>query len=407
MKINYERLLQDYGRMAVVREGVRPDIGGGESMIKEHLKAKQIDPRNFDFGRLWAAAFGEGNFQRCRADRDYGAVRVMEGAGPVTTASFQSITKQIIQTMIMDEYESPEFVFSKLIPRKPSNESFEKMLGVSRMGNAVAIVKEGQKYPVAGMAESWQNLAETVLRGFMVQLTRQIIFFDKTGLVQQRAKAGARELGEDNELRAIDCVIDENTGAKSAALGGHRYHYEGSSIATYGNNSGSHSWDNLAGTNALVDWTDLDAADQLLAAMTDPKTSQIINIGPAKHLVCGRGLKMTALRNRNATEITVVTPGYATSGNPTETKVANPWGNQFEVVTNGFVESRLATDTHWFWGDITRAFAYVENWAPAVSFLGSGTQLEFEQEIIEQYKFNEYGNYTTVEPRAIVQCTVA
>ena len=60
-----------------------------------------------------------------------------------------------------------------------------------------------------------------------------------------------------------------NGGAKSAALGGHRYHWKGTSYGTYQTTT---PWVNVATSAGLVDWTDVEAAWLLLAQMVDPYT---------------------------------------------------------------------------------------------------------------------------------------
>ncbi len=371
--------------------------------IRESIAAKDLDIHSFSFEALLREAVGDGNFRLCKEQGGL-LTGLLEAAGPVTTANFQQIAGQIIYGLVMDSYNAPEYKFQKLIPTRQSIYSFEKIAGVSEIGDEVSTVAEGAEYPVAGVTEDFRHSAETQKRGFKVQLTREVLFFDRTNLVQQRCAAGGKSMAINREKRAVNTIIDENGGAKSAALGGHRYHYRNNAIATYGDSSGNHDWDNLAASNGLVDWTDLDAAQQLLNGMTDPNTAEPI-IFEAKHLVCAQQNELTALRIRNATEITVVTPGYATTGNPTETKVGNPFGNKFEVITSPYVAAQLATDTNWFYGDIVAAFEYVQNWPEEVKTLSSGTQLEFDRDIVQQYRFSEYGNYSTKEPRAMVRST--
>ena len=174
-------------------------------------------------------------------------------------------------------------------------------------------------------------------------------------------------------------------------------------IQTYGDNSGTHNWDNLAATNGLVDWTDVDAAEQLLAAITDPETGEPIILTP-RHIVVTRQLLYTARRVVNATEITVTTPGYATSGNPTDTKVANPVQN-YAIVSSQLLAARMATDTSWFLGDLTRAFAYMENWPLTVVQAPANSEAEFNLDVVMRFKASERGAAATLEPRAMVKCT--
>lgn len=372
-------------------------------LIHESVVAKDFDCREFDFGRLFAECFSWNDFHTCRSTGKL-AREVMEAAGPVMTSSFQGISGQVIYGLIMDDYQSPEFIFSKLIPTRKTDVQFEKIAGVSEIGDEAQIVKEGDNFPVVGMTEKYRHAPILRKRGFRVQLTREVLFFDRTSDVQRKASGGAKGMGQNREKRAVDCVIDENAGAASAIVGGHRWHYLGNSIATYGNNSGNHDWDNLAASNAIVDWTDLEAAELLFDALTDPVTAEPVVFTP-KHLVCATTNKQTALRIRNATEINVVTPGFATSGNPTETKVGNPYGNKFEVLTSPYVANRLATDTSWFYGDIQAAFEFVEAWPEEVKQLASGTQLEFDADIVQQYRFSHFADYSTKEPRAMTAST--
>jgi hypothetical protein len=203
--------------------------------------------------------------------------------------------------------------------------------------------------------------------------------------------------GVNREKRAIDCVIDENATA-------HRYNWRGTTIATYGDNSGSHTWDNLAASNALVDWTDLDTAEQVFNGITDPYTGEPVMIEP-KHLVITKQLEQTAMRILNATEIRVATPGWATTGNPTETLLQNPYRTKYMPVTSRLLAARLATDTTWFLGDISKAFRYRVAEPMNVAQAGANSEDEFKRRIVQQFRVNERGAYYTVNPRYMVTCT--
>lgn len=395
-KVHYTELVEDF----------KQNEPAAKARLREEVKKGSISYRDFDFGKLFIECFGWQQYLECRGNRDASAVKAMEHAGAVTTAAFQSISGQIVYSMTMEPYQSPDFKFTQLIPTRQTNIDVEKIAGITPIADEVAVVGEQELYPSVAVGQTWRHGPLLRKRGFKIALTREAIFFDRTGQLETMARDGGKAMGQNREKRAVDCVVDENGGAVNALSGGHRYHYRDNSIATYGNNSGNHAWDNLQASNALVDWTDLDSANQLLGLMTDPDTAEPIVL-QAKHLVCGLSLELAALRIRNATEITVTTPGYATTGNPTETKVTNPFGGRFEVVSSAYVDARLATDTHWFWGDLTKAFEYVQCWAPDVLSLGSNTQLEFDRDIVQQYRWYEMGNYSTKEPRAVIQNTVA
>src|SRR5205807_854894 len=116
------------------------------------------------------------------------------------------------------------------------------------------------------------------------------------------------------EKRLIDAFLDQNVTT-------HRYNWKGTTYATYQSAS---PWINvIASGNPISDWTSVDAAEQVLAAIRDPWTGEPIMIQP-KDLVVSRSKLYTARRVVTATEIEVMTPGFATSGSPTKTVSPNP-----------------------------------------------------------------------------------
>lgn len=393
-RVNYQNLIRVYEAKGT---------GEANRLVLEAFRKKHADPHNVDFGALFAECFGWNDFHHCRSTGKM-ACEVMEAAGAVMTTAFTSISQQAITAMIMDGYESPEFVFSRAIPERQSQHSFEKIPGISELGDEVTEVPEGEEYPLAGVTASYMHMPETKKRGFKVHGTREAIFFDKTNLIQTRCAGGSKSLGQNREKRAVDTIIDENGGAKSAVVGGHRYHYRGNSIATYGNSSGNHDWDNLQASNALVDPTDIDAALQLFNGMVDPDTGEPIVL-TARHLIVAQGTEMAARNIRDMTKRLVTSPGYATTGNPIQMEVTGNGLPPFEILTSPYVASRLATDTDWFFGDVSAAFEYIQNWPPEVKQLAGGTQLEFDRDIVMQYRFSEYGNYGTKNPRKMVKCS--
>ena len=138
----------------------------------------------------------------------------------------------------------------------------ERLSGVSELGDAAQVVNEGKPYPTAGVNEDWVDLPRMLKRGFIVPVTKEALFFDQTAQVLRNSSDLGRSFGINKEKRAIDCVIDENTTA-------HRYKWRDATYATY---QGTTPWINIKTGNALVDWTDIDAVEQLFANMTDPNT---------------------------------------------------------------------------------------------------------------------------------------
>ena len=374
-------------------------LGEFTENLSEGFRSRQYKPEDFDLGRLWEACFGWESFRQCRASREPLAnLTFQESAGAVATSSFSHITKQIIYSTFMEVLMSEDYPFQNLIPTVPTEFNGERIPGITQLGDVVAVRGETEAYPLAGVTEDYIDTPPTKDRGLIVPVTKEAIFFNRTGsLLLERVRDVARAAAINKEKRAIDAVIDENAGAVSASNGGHRYHWRGDSIATYGDNTGTHSWDNLTASNALVDWTDLDAAEQTLNTITDPHTGEPVEIEPT-HLIVTKQLEQTARRIISATEIRVATPGYATSGNPTQTIMSNPYANKYQVLSTRLLAARLATDTSWFLANF-RAWRYMENWPTEVMQAPSNSHDEFHRNIVQQYRVSERGAYTTVEPR--------
>lgn len=395
-KVNYEKLVEQFEKLGT---------GRAKKLLLESFKAGDAAPSDFDMGALFEACFGWHNFVACRRDKQVLVTDIMEAAGGVSNAAFTGISGQIVYAETLQKYEDEEFVFTKLIPERKSPYTFEKIAGITRIGGEVLKVPEGQPYPIAGVGQTWIHGPETEKRGLIIPVTREAVFFDRTGDLLDRCGEVGYWVGQEEEERAIDCVIDENGGAKSAAVGGHRYHWRDVSISTYNDNTGTHTWDNLAASNGLVDWTDLDAADQLLNAMTDPDTGKPA-VFDGKHLVVTKQNEKIAMFIKHATSLDRITPGYATTGNPTYNGGApNPWSSSFEIITSRLLAQRLATDTNWFYGDVKKAFFKAVNFPFQTMQAPANSHDEFHRDIVLQYRADARNNFGTREPRAMIRNT--
>lgn len=380
----------------------------GGTAVREVLTEDPKLARGLPMAKVFEACFSPEAWQRLRGmgareAMGQGLIRTLtEAEGAVSTSAFLNITGQIVYSWVMDPLPGEEdFPFTSLIPEVGPVVTLqeEKVPGLTQLGDVMQPRPEGDPYALAGFGEDWINRPAILDRGFIVPITWEAVFEDKTGKIQETTQRNGYWARINKEKRAIDCVIDENTTA-------HRYKWRGVTIPSYGDNSGTHSWDNLTASNALVDWTDIDNANQTFNALTDPYTGEPLNVMP-KHIVATMGLQQSALRILSATEIRVTTPGYATSGNPTQTVRDNPYRNYLQLVTSRLLAARLATDTDWFVGDITAYARYF--WAEKMETLQAPPDHpdNFHRRIVQQYRVNERGEYCVVQPRAMQKSTVA
>lgn len=408
MAVNHLLLVEDFRRaQADVVEARRRGEARENALIaqmRESINAGHMTPGEFDFGKLFIGSFGYHEFLACKEGKTSAQEvmqRVSESDAGVTTAAFQNISGQIMYSAMTQGYKSEDFVFA---PRIPEDKALildgEKMAGITEMGDISAVRKEDDPYEEAGVGEDWIFTPPVPDRGRIVSVTWEAVFNDRTGRVMEKAGKVGYWIGYGEEVLAIDAIVDENTTA-------HRYNWRTfGQIATYNDNTGTHTWDNKTASNALVDWTNINAAEQTMNAIVNPYTGTPI-LCEATELIVTKQLEYTAKRIMHATEIDVVTPGYATSGAPTKTRQANPVSNKYEVLTSRLLAQRTATDTDWFLANIAEAL--LRKVAEPLNAVRepSNSKDDFERRVVARFRANKRYAHVVKEPRLLHKSTVA
>jgi hypothetical protein len=358
------------------------------------LQKKDIHPREFSIRDLFESLVENGReLVRLFDPRHGDGNMIAEAAGAVTSSDFSSITGQIVYTMMMQDLTPEDFPFQAAIPTQSTPFSGEKIPGIANLGDLAEIVPENQEYPLMGVSEDYIETPETKKRGFIVPVTKEAIFFDRTGELLNKCSQVGNSLMLNKEKRAIDCIIDQNTTA-------HRYKWKGTTYATY---QASTPWVNVtSAANVLVDWSDIDVAHQVFNGITDPNTGEPVMV-EATHIIVTKENEETARRILNATEIVVHSGGYATSGNLTETRAPNPYPNKYRILTSNLLATRSTDDQHWWLGAPARYARYMENWPITVTQAPAGNSDDFNRDIVAKYKCSERGQYAVIEPRVMVE----
>lgn len=391
----------NYARLMKLREAKGP--AAARAALAEAFQAKEITPRDVDLGQLFAGCFGWHAFQECRAGRSLvsDVIALAEAEGAVSTDTFRNVSGQFAYQTVLDAYQMEEGVFTALIPEAPASTlDGEKIPGLTEIGDELSLRPEGQPYGLAGIGENWVFTPPIPDYGMIVAATWESFFNDKTGQLGERLADVGKWAKVRREKAAIDFVIDQNRAS-------HRYNWRNAGpIQTYDDNTGAHTWDNLVAGNELVDWKNIDLAKQAFYNLRDPFTGEPIRVNP-RHLVHTPSIEATVHRVLHATEIRVATPGYATTGSPTQTNVPNPYVGMFTPVTSRLLADRLAVDTDWFLGDIGKLGKCMMAEKMNVAQAAANNKDEFERRIVQQYRVNEMFAYVTVEPRAMVKNKVA
>lgn len=311
-----------------------------------------------------------------------------EAADVVDTAAFANVFGQITYTSTLEGFNAPEFVGDSLVTVIPTGFNGERIPGVGRIGDDAEDIKEGQLYPNAVIGEEWVDTPETIKRGLILNVTQEAIFFDRTGLLLGQASQVGRAIGINREKRILDTVLGITTS----------YRRNGAAAAATYLTSGSGNI-NTKTSNALADWTNVEAAELLFDDIVDPTTGEPISV-VADTIIVPTALRQTLNRILNATEVRHVSNTNVT------TLGASPLnGRAYTGVSSAYVKQRTSSATTWFVGQPKAAFAYMENWGLKVQQSDENSEAGFTRDIVARYKASERGAAGIIERRKMVKCT--
>ncbi|TWT90999.1 hypothetical protein Mal64_13980 [Pseudobythopirellula maris] len=383
--VNYRELKRRYDL-----DGPRRTV----AHLTEALTEGSLKPEDFSIRDLAEALIPEGReWVRTLDPRAAGETALLESGDGVDATAFQGVAGQVVQAKILEAYTQEAFVASRLVDTIPTRLDGEKIPGVSRIGDQVDEVGPGMPYPNLGFDEDYIETPSTTKRGFIVPITREAVFFDRTNLVLSRASEVGEVLGLNKEKRLLDLIVGV----------ANNYKHKGVAYDTY---QTSGPWINELSGNELVDWTSVDAAEQVLADILDPATGEPVMLSATTALVMP-AYRHAAHRTFNAAEIS-----YTGSGAPSTTIAPNPLGDYRveasrlayrRVIASG--ESAADAKKWWFLGDFRKAFAYMENWPITVTQAPLASDAAFNNDIVFRFKASERGAAAVLNPRFVVKCT--
>ncbi len=375
----------------------RYELDGAEkttSHLCEALGAGQLKAEDFSLRDLAEGLVPDGHeWVRMLDPRNSGSVSILEAGDGVDVTAFLNVTGQVIYSKILESYTQEAFAVSKLVDTVPTRLDGEKIPGIGRIKDAATEVHPGMPYPHVGFGEDYIETPSTTKHGLIVPVTKEAIFFDRTNLVLGRAAEVGEVLGLNKEKRLIDLVIGQTN----------NYKWKGTSYDTY---QSSTPWINVLTGNELVDWTNVDVAEQLFADILDPNTDEPILVQPNGVLVTP-AYRHSAYRVFKATQV-----AYTATDAPTTTTAANPLANYAvadsrlayrRVIASG--EAAADAKKWWFIGDFRKAFAYMENWPITVTQSPTNSDADFNQDIVVRFKASERGAAAVLNPRYVVKCT--
>lgn len=359
--------------------------------VQEGIDKGEIGLKDFSIKELFVEFVEDGRSFVDNWDRHKEARESLIESG-VSSTAFMHITGQLLVNEVQQAYQDPAFIGDQLCTvtttRLPRG---EKIPGLAEIGNEAEAVGEGKPYPMVGFGEDWIETPETIKRGMIIGLTREIIVADLTGRLIENAQRIAHWIAYNRELRILQTALGITSSYNRKGRG---------VVATYGDNSGNHDWDNLAASNTLTGWESIQTAELLFDGMTDPNTGTPIVVTP-NTMVVPSALKHTARRIINATEIRY----NDGASNTTATYSANPVAGSYNILSSPLVYTTTSSASTWFLGDFKGAFRYMEVSPITTVQAPTNSEMEFTNDVVMRWKVSEWGAAAVYEPRKVVKCT--
>lgn len=365
--------------------------------LMEALETKKIFPSDFSIQELAESLVVDHDgkpagmeWVRMLGPQKSGGFSVQEATNAVDITAFSNITGQLAYSAIMEGYENPEFVASKLLSTRPTKLSGEKIPGITNITEAVEEVKPGMPYPQLGFGEDYRQTPATTKKGFIVAIEKETIFFDRTNLVLEKANSVGEIMGLNKEKEAWDLILGFVN----------NYNWKGTAYNTY---QTAAPWINKISANPITDWTSIDAIEQLFANMLDPNTGEPINIS-ASQLIYMPARRHLIRQITRAQQVETLTNTAAT-----RTFSANTL-DPYELIESKHAYRRLiangisATNAkdYWLIGNFPKAFEWQENWPITVVQAPPNSEAEFRQDIVAQFKASQRGSAAVRDPRLSV-----
>ena len=358
-------------------------VGQAVVLLQEALADEgqhRLRAEEFSLKQLWEAF--NGPVERSLTSTGSGFTQLQEAA--VGSSSFADITGVLLASKVIEGYNAPGFIGKSLVTNIPSSRKNETYAGFG-VPDVPVEVAEGMPYPQTGFGDKFVT-SSALKKGRLLDITMEAIMFDQTGQLLMRAG----NIGEKMRLEQERVILRGITDADSVV-----FKPQGVAEALYRTAAGTNSDTiNKITSNALVDWTDIDAVMQVFAGMRDENGDEIVAF--PNTLLTANALSATANRILTATKLE-----HTASGSTYTTTSGNP-------ISGIRPQSSLLLDsistTNWYLGDFPKQFG----WQEVLPMQVMRKRLESDahtRDIVTSYKVRYFGGMLALDDKYVVQST--
>ncbi len=363
----------------------------------EYSGRRQIDPNYVSMKAIFEAFVDDGSsVVRTMDPRNGGRSALLESNDAINTSMFSNIIGQFAFSRVLERLQRAEFIGRSLVTTVPANTQASEMVpGIGLIGDVAEKVGEGQDYPQVGLTEEYVTVERKVKDGFIMPVTEEAVFEDKTGLLLRTLDSATDALGITWEKEILDTVLGITS----------RYSRNGGAVqATYGDTHTNGDFDNLVASNALVDQTDIEYALLAFDSMVDPNNGEPILMGGQIDIVVPTALLMTLGTILNGIQ-TIVGADSAANRVVVHGTSLKEFKKTFSTHSSQYVKNRTGSASSWFIGNFRVAFEYHEIWPIQKFTMDRNSAAGFSRDIVTAVKVRRKGVPAVIEPHKVVKCT--
>jgi len=362
-------------------------------VVEGLLDSGKLKPSDFSIRQLFD--------QLVDVDLGESAVDVAEG---LNTSAFPTIAQKIIHKDILDEYNLAIGDVGNLVSESEATHVDSELVAGFNAADATPLLRrQAMAYEETDFGEKdWKIIMADF--GRMISLTREVIFEDRTGEVLRLARDIGRAGGQHKAKMIIQTVEVVNRDAFEETSSEAAIH-KGTALAAATLYSDDHTAldtqvnDNLVASNALVDYTDVDAVYQLFAKMVD-EAGNPIDVVPSVVLI-PTALKATAAEIFKSAWL--MAKGSTDALNiPTFNPIADLGAGDLNIISSIF----LADTTTWYLGAFDKQLLWLNVFMPATASQGADSELAFTNQIVARFRFSYHAGVGHTDWRYIVKSTV-
>lgn len=362
------------------------------NQLRQLLEGGEVKPQDFSLRELYRELVETEHGVDLRfASTD----QIMEA---VSASAFPYITGELISKTIMDEYNVNIGDVASLVTEGDATD-FDTTVAGFGAGEGLEEVGEGMPYEETTLTEKRATIRSGKF-GRIIPVTREMVLFDKTGQVLNRARNVGRKAGQHRARMIVQTIEMEPRTAfgetsstiRAAVLNGTAITQSNFYNTDHSSVSGLDGQVNANTVSDALTTSGISNALNRFANMVDERGDEI-QIVPSVLLV-------HPLDGPTAWQLVRSTNQFDTANN-----ALNPYGpggyRTFKVVESVFIET--SSTRNWYLGDFAQQLFWLWGWKPETLVQTKDSNISFEKDIITRYRFSYFGGCGHVDYRYIVR----